>query len=65
MVRLVLLCDVSEEVPNNTSSDFTVRLSEPLRLEERQWQVGLLSLSLRGAGLRLDELNSSETNHLV
>ena len=66
MTRLVLLSNASKEFPNNNSSRFTVRLSEPLQLEEEGvWEVGLSSLSMPDAGLHLDELTSSETDLLV
>ena len=66
MTRLVLLSDASKEFPTDSSSRFTVRLSEPLQFkEEGVWEVGLLSLSMPGAGLRLDEFTSSESDDLV
>ena len=66
MTRLVLLSDASKEFPTSTSSCFTVRLSEPLQLEEEGiWEVGLLSLSMSDAGLRLDKLTATDTSHLV
>ena len=59
MVRLVLLSDVSEEFPKNTSSSFTVRLPEPLQLDEGEGEVGLLSLAMLDARLRLDDLTDT------
>ena len=61
----MLLSDVSEEFPKNTSSSFTVRLPEPLLLDEGKWVVRLLSLAMPGAGLRLDELTTASADCLV
>ena len=57
MTRVMLLSDMSQEFPNNTSTPFKVRLSEPLRLDDGEWEVGLLSLAMPDAGLWLDECN--------
>ena len=66
MTRLVLLRDASKEFPTNTSSRFTVRLSEPLQPEEEGiWKVGLFSLSMPDAGLLLDKLTTAEAIPLV
>ena len=55
MVCLVLLSDVSKEFHDNTSSAFKVQLSEPMCLEDGEWEVGFLSLRMPDAGLGLDK----------
>ena len=56
---------MSEEFPKNISSDFTVRLLEPLQLEERAWEAVLLSLSIPDTRLQLDEFTMFHADHLV
>ena len=71
MTLLVLLSEASKEFPDNASSSFKVRLPEPLNLTDGTWEVGLLSLSMPDADLKLHELSDPhpavlfETNFLV
>lgn len=44
--RLTLISDDTKEFPNNTNSDFRVRLPERLNLPGSGWHVALLSLTL-------------------
>ena len=45
-IRVTLISDATSEYPNNTNTDFKVRLAEPIRLPtEQQWQAAMVSLS--------------------
>ena len=45
-IRVTLISDPTDEYPDNTNTDFKVRLAEPLRLPtEQQWQAAMVSLS--------------------
>ena len=45
-IRITLISDPTDEYPDNTNTDFKVRLAEPLRLPtEQQWQAAMVSLS--------------------
>ena len=45
-IRVTLISDATAEYPNNTNTDFKVRLAEPIRLPiEQQWQAAMVSLS--------------------
>ena len=52
----MLLSDVSNEFPHNTSSAFKERLLKPLHLKDREWVMGLLSFSMPDAGLWPNDL---------
>ena len=45
-IRVTLISDPTDEYPDNTNTDFKVRLAEPIRLPtEQQWQAAMVSLS--------------------
>ena len=45
-IRITLISDATAEYPDNTNTDFKVRLAEPVRLPtEQQWQAAMVSLS--------------------
>ena len=45
-IRVTLISDATSEYPNNTNTNFKVRLAEPIRLPtEQQWQAAMVSLS--------------------
>ena len=45
-IRVTLISDATAEYPNNTNTDFKVRLAEPIRLPtEQQWYAAMVSLS--------------------
>ena len=44
--RITLISDPTDEFPQNTSSNFKMRIPNGLRLEGKGWQIALLSLSL-------------------
>ena len=50
---------------DNTSSRFKVQLSEPLNLTKGPWDVGLLSLSMPDARLKLQELSDPDPANLI
>ena len=47
--RITLVSDVTAEFPNNTNSDFTVRLKDPLELNSTSWRASLLSVTVPSA----------------
>ena len=45
-IRITLISDATDEFPDNTNTNFKVRLEEPIRLPaEQQWQAAMVSLS--------------------
>ena len=45
-IRITLISDATSEFPDNTNTNFKVRLQEPIRLHaEQQWQAAMVSLS--------------------
>ena len=52
-MHVVLLSDTCKEFPDNTNSALKVQLTEPLQLEDGSCEVGLISLSMPDAGLKL------------
>ena len=45
-IRITLISDAVSEFPDNTNTNFKVRLQEPIRLHpEQQWQAAMVSLS--------------------
>ena len=45
-IRITLISDATDEFPDNTNTDFKIRLAEPIRLPtEQQWQAAMVSLS--------------------
>ena len=64
MDRIVLLRDVSPELPNNTSSAFKGRLGHPVQFRG-DWEVGLTYVSMSDQGLNLKELLDPNNDALV
>ena len=45
-IRITLISDATDEFPDNTNTNFKVRLQEPIRLPtEQQWKAAMVSLS--------------------
>ena len=45
-IRITLISDATSEFPDNTNTDFKVRLQEPIRLPaDQHWQAAMVSLS--------------------
>ncbi len=45
-IRITLISDATSEFPDNTNTNFKVRLQEPIRLNaEQQWKAAMVSLS--------------------
>ena len=64
MDRVVLLSHVSPKFPNNTSSSFKVRLPHPVKFD-RDWEVGLTSVSMPDQGKDLQELLDPDKDSLL
>ena len=64
MDRVVLLGDVSPEFPNNTSSSSKVPSPHTVKFD-RDWEVGLTSVSMPDQGLDLKELLDPDKDSLL
>ena len=56
--RMTLISDATNEFPNNTSSNFRVRIPDGLRLPGRGWHVALLSLTLPNAQITQERITT-------
>ena len=56
MDRIVIISDVSNEFPKNTSSSFKVRVPRVLRYDG-EWEVALTSISMPDQGLDVNQMS--------